>query len=154
MTRKEKYLAFLESAAKASPKNAELLGKIAAGFRSCFESEDDIGGDGLGGSLDSTLSYDGEPVTLYCGQYGNGNTAVQLRCQDGPFCNMTVNVEKMEPGFAAIDTNNAPEMESFINKNNLGTKVRSVQSGFCEYPVYKLNMEEIHKHCVPEEGIA
>ena len=41
MTRKQKYLAFLESAAKASPKNSELLGKIAAGFRACFEGEED-----------------------------------------------------------------------------------------------------------------
>ena len=39
MTRKEKYLAFLESTAKASPKNAELIGRLASGFTMCMESE-------------------------------------------------------------------------------------------------------------------
>ena len=45
----------------------------------------------------------------------------------------------------AVDTNNIPNAESFINRYNLGSKVDFVQSWFCTYPIYSMNIKELDK---------
>lgn len=82
----------------------------------------------------------------------NGNLYVGLTCkvsEDGaewhePYADITVNIIKLEPGYAAIDTNNFPAAEQFITENGLaeftGTYARS---GFCSYPIYKFDTKKL-----------
>ena len=48
---------------------------------------------------------------------------------------------------AYIDTNNCPWAESILTENNWGVPTgKQMASGFCIYPLYKLNLEEISKY--------
>ena len=78
----------------------------------------------------------------------NGNTAISLICLDdnipSPFATITVNFdEKLEKDMAYIDTNNCPWAESILTENNWGVPTgKQMASGFCIYPLYKLNLED------------
>ncbi len=77
----------------------------------------------------------------------NSNTYVGMICDEGPFADLTVNIRDLPEGFACLDTNNIPNAEAFVKENNLGTPTGTyAQSGFCTYPIYKLNIDEINKH--------
>ena len=68
-----------------------------------------------------------------------------------PFADMTVNVVDLPENEAAIDTNNLPGLTDWIEENNLGMFTgRYVNSGFCSYPIYKLNIENIKKNLMEE----
>lgn len=75
----------------------------------------------------------------------NKNVAVSLWSDEvGPVAMLTKNLEKVEDGYAYIDTNNNPWAEDFIVSNGLGEPTGKVkQSGYCIYPLYKLNMDAI-----------
>ena len=46
-----------------------------------------------------------------------------------------------------LDTNNCPWAVDFIKKYGLGEETgRTVRSGYCEYPVVKLNVEKIKEY--------
>ena len=45
----------------------------------------------------------------------------------------------------AVDVNNLPIAEEFIEKYNLWELVGYVHSGFVSYPVYAMNMNELSK---------
>ena len=96
------------------------------------------------------FTYYGKTYELYIekGVYYNDNIALQLYDRaEGPFAALTVNIERLPAGYAAIDTNNFEEAEDIIEKYNLGTDTgKSVLSGYCIYPVYQLNMSEIEKY--------
>lgn len=47
--------------------------------------------------------------------------------------------------FMAVDTNNFTQGEILIRNYNLGYFVNYIQSGFCTYPVYAMNLEELKK---------
>jgi len=80
-------------------------------------------------------------ITSY--QY-NGNTAVLLKDKDDfPYCALTVNTVPLDYGMAAIDINNIPWAEDFVKENGLGELIEYVTSGFCTYPVYKLNIDKL-----------
>ena len=79
------------------------------------------------------------------------NTAVELWCKGDwgwePYARLTVNILPIPKGNACLDVNNLHGIEDWIMENNLGTPLGgTISSGFCEYPVYKLNMQEIEKH--------
>ena len=79
-------------------------------------------------------------VTVEKTKYGNnGNLAIQLWCDDGPFATLTVNLnKKLKEGYAYVDINNCPWAEEFIEKNHLGEFADDFGfSGFCIYPLYK-----------------
>ena len=71
--------------------------------------------------------------------YNNGNLAIQLMCDEGPFAMLTVNLNtKLAADEAYVDINNCPWAEAFIEENNLGKDTGKVGfSGFCCYPLYK-----------------
>ena len=73
--------------------------------------------------------------------FDNGNLAViMLNKEDGDlFADLTVNIDKLPEGYAAIDTNNCPWAEKFIADNGLGTPTgKKLRAGFYEYPVYQM----------------
>jgi hypothetical protein len=85
--------------------------------------------------------------------YGNG-LAIVMNCEDGPYATLTVNLED-EPTSgdrAFVDVNNlSPEILTWIKKNNLGLPTgRQGFSGYCIYPEYEFNLEEINKHLTEE----
>ena len=86
-------------------------------------------------------------VTPVVTSYAMGGTAILLVCEDGePFGSLTVNLGyRLPDGWAFIDTNNLRDAEKFIADNNLGTPTGiEVESGFCSYPQYRLNMERLN----------
>lgn len=80
--------------------------------------------------------------------YGN-NIALSLIAESGePFCNLTVNLPESfiwgDDKTAFVDTNNCPWAEDFIEQNNLGEPVGyECRSGFCTYPLYRFNLDEL-----------
>lgn len=78
----------------------------------------------------------------------NGTLAIQLWCEDGPFATLTVNImDKHREGCQYVDTNNCPWAEKFIHDYNLGEPTGNYgMSGFCLYPEYKFNIEELTKY--------
>lgn len=78
----------------------------------------------------------------------NNNIAVMIWDEnEGPFADLTVNIAPLPEGYACIDTNNFREGIDLIKKYNLGEPIgQTLRSGFCEYPVYKFNMDNIKKY--------
>lgn len=78
----------------------------------------------------------------------NGNTAVMAQTANGePFATFTVNLgEKLKPEHAYLDTNNCKGVFDFMIKNGLATKTGIFKtSGFCTYPLVKLNLNAIEE---------
>lgn len=72
-----------------------------------------------------------------------------------PYCDVTVNLPDfglpLDDGEAYVDVNNCPELERFILENGLGVGVGIIgSSGWCAYPLYKFDMEEVRKHPLEE----
>lgn len=67
-----------------------------------------------------------------------------------PFATITVNipdeaVSDVDCNF--VDTNNLPYICKFIEENNLGKPTHNLAfSGYCVYPEYKFNLDEIRKY--------
>ena len=61
------------------------------------------------------------------------------------FAVLTVNLNyPLAPDQAFVDTNNCSWAEQFIEDNNLGEPVGiSAPSGYCMYPLYKFNINDI-----------
>ena len=74
--------------------------------------------------------------------YRNNNTlALTLNYEDGDRDVVTVNLNShfQSDSMAFLDSNNYPDIEEWIRKNNLGLSMNlTQQSGFCEYPLYTL----------------
>lgn len=69
--------------------------------------------------------------------------------EDGPIARITVCIagSMLEEDEIVIDTNNCPWAIEFIKNNGLGKVTgRTVRSGYCMYPVAKLNVGEIVKY--------
>lgn len=78
------------------------------------------------------------------GEYENGNIAIVLvNVEEGEaIADLTVNLGPLMEGHAYLDTNNFPEARKFVEENGLGEPTgATAQSGFCIYPLYKLNLE-------------
>ena len=77
----------------------------------------------------------------------NGNTAICLYCEDGaPWATLTVNLEGLPSGLCYLDTNNVPNAEEFVQKYGIGSPTGLYgQSGFCEYPLYQLNLDRLNE---------
>ena len=79
----------------------------------------------------------------------NGNTAITLICEDEgiacPFAVITVNLGiTLEKDYAFIDTNNCNWVEKWLQDNKFGEPTgQQMASGFCVYPLYKLNLNNI-----------
>lgn len=80
--------------------------------------------------------------------YPNHNIGLQLiDPKEGPYAVATVNIAELPKGYAALDTNNLPEIEDIMFIYGLGEPTGIyLTSGYCEYPVYKLDIKEISKY--------
>lgn len=85
----------------------------------------------------------------------NDNLAIIMRCYtedgfyDGDFAKLTVNLsEKLPENQAYVDTNNlGVDVCEWIFDNHLGKCLpRFKQSGFCMYPLFEFDMEELKKY--------
>lgn len=95
-------------------------------------------------------SYDNknETVRLGVNSYtSNGQIAILLYTKDGEYySDLSVFVEPFEyQNYMAVDINNLPTAEEFIQRYNLWELVDYVHSGFVSYPVYAMNMDELSK---------
>ena len=96
--------------------------------------------------------YCEEEVTMEIIKYHNGNLAIQLWCEEDnfkePFAMLSVNLDKNLPEDCAyIDVNNLRCGFDFCIIHNLGefTGIFS-NSGFCTYPLFKFNLDEVRKY--------
>lgn len=85
----------------------------------------------------------------------SGNLAIQMWSFDEgypePWSMLTVNLDrKCEPNCAFIDTNNnGVEIIDWLEANHLGYDTGIIHSsGYCTYPMFKFNMDEVMKHPV------
>lgn len=94
------------------------------------------------------------PITFKLSQYAeNGNLYVGLiTTEEGyaePWSGLTVNLSTpCKKNCAFIDTNNnGNEIIDWLISNNLGKLTGRTQlSGWCIYPEFEFNMEELEKH--------
>ena len=99
------------------------------------------------------IELDGYELYIEKSRYFSGRLALQLwdAKDGGPYVTMTVNLPNYSllEGDVILDTNNFPEVIELMEKYNLGKWTNNMAfSGFCAYPIYHLNMEEIEKYCV------
>lgn len=65
------------------------------------------------------------------------------------YCDITVNVTTLPINEACIDINNAPFAKGLLEKLNIGEDTgKTVQSGFCTYPIFKLNMDNLRTYLI------
>lgn len=64
-----------------------------------------------------------------------------------PYATATVNLEKLEEGYVYLDTNNFPQVEEIFRTYKFGTYAKKDKvSGYCVYPMYKLNLKKIEEY--------
>lgn len=93
-------------------------------------------------------------VTLHINHYANnGNLYIGMTCWDDegypePYGDLTVNLGiKCKDTCAFVDTNNNPGIERWLAENRLAKPTgRVAPSGFCVYPEYEFNMDEVQKY--------
>lgn len=93
-------------------------------------------------------------VSLEISRYlNNGCIYIGLvRDEDGfpePYGDLTVNLEGRVPDYCGyVDLNNMPELERFVEENDLGEFTGLVKrSGYCEYPLYLFNADKLREMC-------
>ena len=83
-------------------------------------------------------AYDSGPAITIC----NG--------EDGAVARITVCIKHagtMDESSSFVDTNNCPWAEDFIAEYELGEFANAYQqSGFCTYPLYKFDMEQVWRY--------
>lgn len=95
-----------------------------------------------------------EMVQLEINNYQNNNGLyIGLNIVGGEYSesygDITVNLDGKAPDYCAyVDMNNMPELEKFIEENDLGefTGLRK-RSGFCEFPLYMFNPDRLRELC-------
>ena len=82
----------------------------------------------------------------------NDGLYIGLNCIDEegdlePYGDMTTNLSMKAPDYCAyVDINNMPELEKFIEDNELGEFTGLTQrSGYVEYPLYFFNVNALRK---------
>lgn len=93
-------------------------------------------------------------ITLKTNTYANNdNLYIGMTCWDDegypePYGDLTVNLGiKCRPNCGYVDINNNPGIQLWIIRNNLGKPTGRIgHSGFCDYPEFEFDMEEIQKY--------
>lgn len=95
-----------------------------------------------------------EQVQLEINTYLNNNglyIGLLSKTEDGmeSYGDLTVNLVDKAPDYCAyVDMNNMPELEKFIEDNELGEFTGLMQRrGFCEYPLYLFNVDKLRELC-------
>lgn len=85
----------------------------------------------------------------------NNNLAIMLADVDEYkdmgyiYCDITVNVTTLPIHEVCVDTNNAPFAKELLEKLNIGEDTgKTVQSGFCTYPIMKLDMDKLRPYLI------
>lgn len=83
--------------------------------------------------------------------------AVQMYdIDDLPFATITVNLCSKQQSFsrAFLDTNNCPWVEQFLVGYNLAKPVDNIHlsSGFCSYPLYEFDLDQLSKNPTSERS--
>lgn len=98
--------------------------------------------------------YGGEyDVTLEINTYLNNGCMYIGLVEQGeypePYGDLTVNLDGKVPDYCGyVDLNNMPELEKFIEDNDLGEFTGLTRrSGFCEYPLYMFNVDKLREMC-------
>lgn len=93
-----------------------------------------------------------EQVQLEINNYMNNNGLyIGLMGKEGeyfePYGDVTVNLGVRAPDYCAyVDLNSMPELEKFIENNELGEFTGLAErSGFCEYPLYMFNVDKLRE---------
>lgn len=102
-------------------------------------------------------------IKLQLSTYYDGQLALSALCWDEDlrfwdrYATFTVNLIEVDnipapEGCAYLDTNNHPEVEDWLTENGLAefAGLRK-QSGFCTYPLYRLNIEKIKQVIATQE---
>lgn len=83
----------------------------------------------------------------------NQNTALLATCTTGePYGSFTVNIEPMpDASIVALDTNNSPNILVDLQDAHLCEQIGTIRSGFCVYPIVKLNKETLKEYLSKED---
>lgn len=76
------------------------------------------------------------------------NLALQLYIEETgePFATITTNIYALPYDCVALDVNNCPWVETFLDEYGLLVRpIGIIPSGFCEYPVYQLDLEKLEQ---------
>ena len=82
----------------------------------------------------------------------DGSLAILLVDKDGePWCDLTKCLASPFSGadetHAYLDTNSYTNLKEIVKKYNLGKYTeQNISQGFCVYPLYEFNMEEVNKY--------
>lgn len=101
--------------------------------------------------------WDHADLQIAVHEYTHGWTAlefidVSIPDQPEPFAYATVWLDVLMPGFAYLDVNNFPNIEEIFKDHKLWEPAHRTRiSGFVEYPLYRLNMDEINKYLYPTD---
>ena len=95
-----------------------------------------------------SLTAWGSTFELWCkvAEYQNHSLAIQLRCEEGAFACLTVNLQDgvARGEYAYVDTNNCPWAPAFIAEHKLGVPTGILGfSGCCSYPLYRFNTKKL-----------
>ena len=86
----------------------------------------------------------------------DGSLAIMIyNNTDGPITRLTVCIpdSELDEDEVALDTNNCPWAIDFIKSHNFGYPTgRTLQSGYCTYPVVYLDIEELRSYAQWEGG--
>lgn len=116
-------------------------------------------------SLTFDMHFDKAECYLILNRYKADNTlAIDLVSTDGePITRLTVcssngyKVTNLPDNISFIDVNNNPTAMNFIEGYDLGKRVKIkgktviYVSGFCEYPLYEFNLNELRKYAINGE---
>lgn len=87
----------------------------------------------------------------------NGRMYLGLWCKEEdyfePWTDITVNLfgPITDENCAFVDNNNCPDIVQFLEQSGLAVPTGRVrQSGWCVYPEYRFNMDEVRKHLAEE----
>ena len=101
-----------------------------------------------------TINYQNRELHIVVSQYtSNDRLYVGFLEKDGEiYGDITVNLKESDnlpDDMAYVDVNNMFQITAIINNYRLGKYMGEVaKSGFCEYPLYKFDMEELRKYYI------
>ena len=94
-------------------------------------------------------------LAFYVSSYTNGNMAIDLiepSCEEEPhWSRMTVNIDRLMPNYAFVDTNNNSKIEGVLKKYKFAKFTGTTKiSGFHEYPLYEFDLKKMKDYIHPE----
>lgn len=117
-------------------------------------------------SLTFDMHFDKAECYIILNRYKADNTlAIDLVSTDGePITRLTTctnngyKVINVPDNISFIDINNNPTAMNFVDEYKLGEPVRingriiAYASGFCKYPLYKFNLDELRKYTIQDNS--